>query len=229
LGFGLGFGLRKRTVENQENQKSVVIAPYVADSIVSDLKNELWESCPAVQITQYWSGELAPSSRFAEVRLCWNEKALMVRFVGEQHEPLIVSEQPIVDRKTLGIWDRDVCEIFLAPDPNHPQKYFEFEVSPTGEWVDLGIVMTPSGRQTEWDYTSGITVAVEVGPKQIVVGMTIPWSDRIPRPKAADEWRTNLFRCIGSHEATRYMAWRPTYTPEPNFHVPDSFGVLRFT
>ena len=216
-------------MENQENQRSLVLARYFPDPIGSDLQNELWESCPAVQITHYWSGELAPSSRFADVRLCWNEEALMVRFVGEQREPLNISEKPIVDRKTLGIWDRDVCEIFLAPDSAHPEKYFEFEAAPSGEWVDLGIAITSSGRQTEWDYESGMKTAVRVKPKQIVVGMTIPWSDRIPKPEAGDEWRANLFRCVGSDEATRYMAWRPTYTAEPNFHIPNAFGLLRFS
>lgn len=216
-------------MENQENQKSLVIARYFPDPIDSDLQSELWESCPAVQIMHYWYGGRAPSSRFTDVRLCWNEEALMVRFVGEQREPLNISEKPIVDRKTLGIWDRDVCEIFLAPDSAHPEKYFEFEAAPSGEWVDLGIAITPSGRQTEWDYESGMKTAFRVKPKQIVVGMSIPWSDRIPKPAAGDEWRANLFRCVGSDEATRYMAWRPTYTAEPNFHVPDAFGLLRFT
>jgi len=58
--------------------------------------------------------------------------------------------------------------------------------------------------------------------------MTIPWSKRIPKPKCGDEWKANLFRCVGPDEATRYLAWRPTRTPEPNFHVPEVFGVLRF-
>ncbi len=216
-------------MENREDKNSVVLARYVAESIGADLHNGRWATCPAVQITRYWSGEPAPASRFADVRLSWNEEALMVRFVGEQHEPLTISEQPVLDRKTLGIWDRDVCEIFLAPDPKHPEKYFEFEVAPSGEWVDLGIVITPSGRETEWDYASRLTVATEVASKQIFVGMTIPWSERLPKPKEDDEWKTNLFRCVGSDEKTRYMAWRPTFTPEPNFHVPGAFGVLRFT
>ena len=213
---------------DQQIDKSIAIAQYIAGSISLDLQDELWESCPPVQITHYWSGGLAPASRFAEARLCWNEVALRVRFVGEQHEPLVVSDQPVVDRKTLGIWDRDVCEIFLAPDPQHPERYFEFEVAPTGEWVDLAIAFTPAGRQTEWDYISGMSVACEVGLEQIVLALTIPWSDRLPKPNRGDEWSTNLFRCIGPDEATRYMAWRPTYTPEPNFHVPGVFGVLRF-
>ena len=212
-----------------QQQESLVISRYVTEPLGSDLQNELWGSCPAVQISHYWSGEPAPASRFAEVRLCWNDKALMVRFVGEQQEPLNISEKPIVDRKTLGIWDRDVCEIFLAPDYDYPEKYFEFEAAPSGEWVDLGIAITNSGRHTEWDFESEMTTAVQINSERIVVVMTIPWSDRIRKPKSGDEWRANLFRCVGSDEATRYLAWRPTYTAEPNFHVPEAFGILRFT
>ena len=216
-------------MDSRKNPDSTVIARYVADSIGSDLQNQLWESCPPVQITHQWSGEPAPRSRSAEVRLCWNEEALTVRFIGEQHEPLVISDRPVLDRKTLGLWDRDVCEIFVAPDPDHPERYFEFEAAPTGEWVDLGIVLIPSGRETDWDFASGMTVATKIGSEKIFVAMTIPWSTRIPKPEAGAEWRTNLFRCIGSDEATRYLAWRPTHTPEPNFHVSEAFGVLRFS
>jgi hypothetical protein len=24
------------------------------------------------------------------------------------------------------------------------------------------------------------------------------------------------------------MAWQPTHTPQPNFHVPEKFGLLKF-
>jgi hypothetical protein len=126
------------------------------------------------------------------------------------------------------LWDRDVCEIFIAPDATNPLRYFEFEAAPTGEWVDLGIVITPAGRETEWDYASGMQTHAMVEPHRIVIGMKIPWSDRIPQPSVGNEWRVNFFRCVGPDEATRYLAWRPTGTPEPNFHVPGAFGWLRF-
>src|SRR5206468_5615442 len=104
-----------------------------------------------VQITHYWSGDPAPAARHAEARLCWNDEGLIVRFVCEQHEPLIVAEHPVTDGKTIGLWDRDVCEIFVAPDTTTPNRYFEFEAAPTGEWIDLGIQITPAGKETEWD------------------------------------------------------------------------------
>jgi alpha-galactosidase len=45
-------------------------------------------------------------------------------------------------------------------------------------------------------------------------------------PKAI--WRANFYRVEGMKEPRTYMAWRPTGTPEPNFHVPAAFGRLRF-
>ena len=121
---------------------STVIAHHIDRPICpSDFDNSIWQECEPVQIEHYWSGEPGMATRHAEARVCWSNEALHVRFVGKQHEPLIVSETPITNTKTLGLWDRDVCEIFLAPDPTQPWRYFEFEAAPTGEWIDLGIVV----------------------------------------------------------------------------------------
>ncbi len=162
------------------------------------------------------------------MRLCWSSEALHARFVCAQQEPLIVAEKPRIDQKTLGLWDRDVCEVFIAPDPENPWRYFEFEAAPTGEWVDLGITLTPSGRETAWDFQSGFTTAARLDQERLFVGMRIPWSEAIPKPENGEEWRVNLFRCAGPEAPERYLAWRPTHTPEPNFHVPEAFGSLRF-
>jgi alpha-galactosidase len=45
-------------------------------------------------------------------------------------------------------------------------------------------------------------------------------------PKAV--WRANFYRVEGTTEPRSYLAWQPTGTPEPNFHVPAAFGRLRF-
>ena len=208
---------------------SLIIARYASQSVSeADFDNEIWQQCEPVKIAHYWSGEPAVTDRHAEARICWSEEALHVRFVGEQHEPLIVAENPITDRKTLGLWDRDVCEIFVAPDPTHPERYFEFEAAPTGEWVDLGIVVTPTGRETDWDFNSGMTTAAKLEGNELTVGIRIPWSQSLPKPVKGDVWRVNLFRCVGPEGPDRYLAWRPTRTPEPNYHVPEAFGSLRF-
>ncbi len=208
------------------DRTSTVVAVY--SEHCSDLESNAWDDSSPVHITHHWSGTEAPPERHAEARLCWNAEGLTARFVCRQHEPLIVAENPVTSTKTIGLWNRDVCEIFIAPDSNNISDYFEFEAAPTGEWIDLAIHFTTSGRETEWDYASGMTTLSKVEANSIVVSITIPWSERIPKPSAGDEWRVNLFRCVGPDEATRYLAWRPTRTPEPNYHVPEAFGVLRF-
>lgn len=205
-----------------------VIAPHTKPISPDDFDHLIWQQSHPSRIEHYWSGEQAQPARHAEARVCWSDEALHVRFVGRQHEPLIVSDDPITDRETLGLWERDVCEIFLAPDPAKPWRYFEFEAAPTGEWVDLGITVKPEGRETDWNYASGFTIAAKLERERLLVGMKIPWSKALPKPRPGDHWRVNLFRCVGPEAPERYLAWLPTRTPEPNFHVPEVFGVLRF-
>ena len=207
-----------------------MFAEYVDTPVgVDDFDNEAWLRCRPVTIAHQWSGEPAPVERHAEVRICWSDEALHVRFVCNQHEQLVVSAEPRTDRKTLGLWDRDVCEIFIAPNADEPGRYFEFEAAPTGEWVDLGIVLTSEGRETDWHFDSGMGAAAKTEGTVIKVAMVIPWSLSIRKPDKGDQWLVNLFRCVGPEAPERYLAWRPTKTPEPNFHVPEAFGPLHFS
>ena len=210
------------------SSSTTVVAFYLKDVSEPGLGNEVWDSCEPIRIEHYWSGDQAPATRHAEARLYWSDAALHVRFVCEQNEPLVISQEPQTNVKTIGLWDRDVCEVFLAPDLKEPHRYYEFEAAPTGEWVDLGIELTDRDRKTDWDYKSGMTAIAEIEERQIRVGITIPWSDDIPKPKSGDNWGINLFRCVGPDEETRYLAWRPTRTAQPNFHVPSAFGLVKF-
>jgi cellulose/xylan binding protein with CBM9 domain len=216
---------------NTETENSIdrVVTAYYTniDLAATQLDHPEWTKVQPVPITRRWSGEGSPVSQHAEARILWSEESLVVRFVCSQHEPLIVNSNPQLTQKTIGLWARDVCEIFIAPDPNAPERYFEFEAAPTGEWVDLAIDFTPTGRETDFEFHSGMTAAAGVAEGQTIIALRIPWSVAIPKPQRGDEWRVNLFRCVGIGDE-RYLAWQPTHTVEPNFHVPEVFGWLRF-
>jgi hypothetical protein len=139
-----------------------------------------------------------------------------------------VSDNPRRDQKTLGLWDRDVCELFVAPNADAPERYFEFEVAPTGEWVDLGIHWRAEGRETDWQYHSGATFAARTEKDAVTLTMRIPWAALGGAPRAGARWRANLFRCVGKDPTRGYIAWQPTLTAEPSFHVPQRFGWLEF-
>ena len=208
---------------------SVAEAHHVdVDLAASDLDHPLWRSARPILLERYWSGEEASAERQAEARLLWSAAALYVRFVCAQREPLVVNEEPQRERKTIGLWHRDVCEIFLAPGERAPARYFEFEAAPTGEWLDLAIEWMGSERITDWEFDSGLTTAAQISEDSIKIAMRIPFAALGGAPEAGERWRGNLFRCVGEGETRGYLAWQPTFTDEPCFHLPAAFGEIAF-
>jgi len=105
-------------------------------------------------------------------------------------------------------------------------KYYkEFEVAPNGMWIDLDI--SPSGLA---DLKSGMTRSVHVDEKRKIwsAELAIPMKSITRNFDAHSTWRVNFYRVEGKTEPRKYMAWQPTMTPEPNFHVPEKFGMMRF-
>lgn len=202
---------------------------YIASDIdIGGLENPLWRSARTVKVKEYWSGGKAPKGRRFEVRMLWSDSYLYVRFDAAQSEALVVSDSPDLSREADKLWERDVCEIFIAPDKVNFRHYFEFEVAPTGEWLDLKIHQKPDERITDWDYSSGMQTAAKVEKDSVTMAIKVPWSSMGAKPSAGDVWAGNLFRAVGSGESRGYLAWSPTLTETPNFHRPDMFGEFEF-
>lgn len=214
--------------EVPESRNKVITATHTEVALSNEFDHPEWERSEAAIIARYWSGEPAPASRHAEARLLWSDKALHVRYICRQAEPLIVNDKPQTEKKTLGLWDRDVCEIFLAPDPKVVERYYELEAAPTGEWLDVAIHWTPETRESDWEFNSHMSVAAQIEKDRVTIAMRIPWSRRIHQPQKGERWRVNLFRCVGRDPNRGYLAWQPTKLPKPGFHLPQVFGWLVF-
>jgi len=208
--------------------RPTITAPFVEfDLNVSDFDDAVWAQAEPVLIDHYWSGEPAPQNRHAQARILWSANALHIRYRCNQSEALVISDDPQTDRKTRGLWDRDVCEIFIAHDPNVVERYFEFEAAPTGEWLDVAVDWTSGRRESNWEIESRMRTAARIEPDRLIIAIEIPWIV-IPKPERGDRWRVNLLRCVGRDPDRGYLAWQPTRAPEPNFHVPQVFGWLNF-
>ena len=223
---GQEMNFEQRKEQEPEDEIEARFTPF--DVAVADLDNKAWETARPVSIKRYWSGEEAPVGRHAEARLLWSDKALHVRFVYRQMEPAVVSRRPQTKRKTIGLWERDVCELFITPNVREPERYFEFEAAPTGEWLDLKIHQKPEDRETDWKFNSGMTTDQRLTPEKVTIAIRVPWKALGRKPQDGERWRGNLFRVAGSGTTRGYVTWRPTLTPEPNFHVPTAFGWIRF-
>jgi len=140
------------------------------------------------------------------------------------------------DKPRRGLWDRDVVEMFLGADLENIGRYREFEIAPTGDWIDLAIdfdfkthrgngdAKWPSGctRSARIDETAHIWYAATRIPLKSVDSQKV-----VPGTR----WRANLYRIDGRGPDSQrhFMCWQPTCSPgyDPN-HVPENFGTLIF-
>jgi hypothetical protein len=58
------------------------------------------------------------------------------------------------------LWDRDVVEMFLGDDWKNIRHYREFEIAPTGDWIDLAIDLDHESDDQSW--RSGWTTAAHI-------------------------------------------------------------------
>src|SRR5215831_2734677 len=173
-----------------------------------------WEQADSIRFDWDWQGQNADPLRETEVRLLWTQETLFVRFRC-RYRTLTVFDDSEQNGRRDHLWDRDVAELFLQPEPANPRQYWEFEVAPNGMWIDLDI--SPAGRR---DPRIGMRsqVARRDSDKLWIADLALPMSAIVARFEAASEWRVNFFRCEGAVEPRFYSAWRPTDTPQPNFH-----------
>ncbi len=97
-----------------------------------------WEVAAPLRFNTDWQGKNADPERETEVRLLWTPESLFVRFRAKYRAITVFSDAEPNGRRDQ-LWDRDVAEVFLQPDPSHLRSYKEFEVSPNGFWIDLDI------------------------------------------------------------------------------------------
>lgn len=188
------------------------------------ISDPIWSGIPEQLIGTDWKGDICETSRHFYFQLGWNERFLFARFRTKRNAECVISATPDLTTKTLGLWDRDVCEIFVAPALETPKEYFEFEIAPTGEWVDLGLRFEDGKRITDTRYVSNSLFETEIHGDEDLMMIAIPWESVGFTPSSGKSIKGNVFRCTGSEPGRGYLALWPTRSEYPNFHVPEAFG-----
>src|SRR3981081_1114133 len=148
-----------------------------------------WETAPPVSFCADWQGKNADRQRETQVRLLWNADSLFLRFDARYRSINIFADAEPSGRRD-GLWDRDVCEVFLQPRGSHPDCYKEIEVAPNGLWVDLEIA--PGEKR---DLRSGLRqrVNIDEAQKQWQAVLAVPMKSLIARFEMPAVWRGNCF------------------------------------
>jgi Carbohydrate family 9 binding domain-like len=183
-----------------------------------------WEKANPVRFDADWQGNHADPQRATEVRLLWTPTIFYIKFISHYRSITVFSDSKSNGRRDQ-LWDRDVAEVFLQPDPSNQHRYKEFEISPNGFWIDLDI--GDGGLQ---DLKSGLhrRVSIDEPSKIWTAELAIPMNSLLQQFDPHATWRGNFYRVEGPGEPRFYSAWRPTNSPKPNFHVPQRFGYLKF-
>lgn len=206
-------------------------SPVVVDG---RLDEAAWQKAPP--ITQFhfnwWtSGE----KEATEARLLWDDANLYVGYYcHDKHISATVTERH-------GPVSLDDCvEIFLSPNPGKPRNYYGFEMNVIGtmlnfiraDWWTGGPRWDPEGVQLRTSYYGLPKKEDSPDDNHWILEVAIPFRNfahdaaHVP-PKNGDVWRINLNR-DGGKTNPQYSTWSPVHTPKPNFHVPESFGYVRF-
>lgn len=188
-----------------------------------------WPLDRTVWITRDWSGRDVPPGISTAVAAAYTDKEVVFLFQSRVRQFAAIHSDP-KKGDVARLYSGDVVEVFLDPDPSTPQAYLEFEASPAGERLDLAVDL--AAKKYDTDFESGMRVVSSVDRDHGIwsAAIAVPFNDAwLPAPKPGDEWRVNFFRSEGRDKGRLYMAWSPTETGKPNFHVPSRFGTLVFS
>jgi hypothetical protein len=200
------------------------------------LHETAWDKAEGVRPFPLWNG--GPAIHDTEARLLWDNKNLYLAV--DCADPDI---RATMARRDENLWEEnEVVELFA--DANGDGRcYLEFEINPLNTVLDLILPEAGGGGSLAgkkcWD-AKGLRSAV-VKESTARVGEWVRWTVELAiplecfldapncPPEDGDEWRVNLYRVDESHGQVEFQAWSPTNTEKPSFHVPERFGVLRFT
>jgi hypothetical protein len=167
--------------------------------ITADPNSAAWKGITVVVTSQDRYGKPIDGAR-TEIRSRWTAGNLYFLFISN-YQDMYLRENPSTSTETYGIWDWDVVEVFIGSDLSYIGRYFEFEVTPQGEWVDLDIDRRRQSKAIEWTWNSGFRskAVVDRNKKIWYCEMQIPWKAiEAPDPKPGQEFRLNLYRIEGA-------------------------------
>ena len=190
-----------------------------------------WKNAAAEWISKDCSRQIDYPNIKTEVRGFWTDTDLYLLFRCPYTVLNLFLPADNV-KPHVGLWDRDVVEMFLGDDWTNIRHYREFEIAPTGDWIDLAIDLDHQSYDHSWRSGWQTMARIDEGQKTWYAAAKIPLSAVSANPvQAGTKWRMNLYRIdgLGPDPQRHFLCWQPTCVQnrDPN-HVPEHFGTLVF-
>ncbi|MBF0258353.1 MAG: carbohydrate-binding family 9-like protein [Desulfamplus sp.] len=174
----------------------------------------------------------------AEVKVAYSAMAIYVMFRVEDRYVRAVAAEHQDD-----VWKDSCVEFFFTPDSDISIGYFNIEMNCGGTMLfhfqpGAGkdrIIIPKSESNKIYGYHSlpRIIDPELVQPVTWTVEYSIPINllrryCPVTTPAPQVEWRANFYKCADNTSHPHWLTWSPIDLPKPNFHVPQSFGILQF-
>lgn len=195
-----------------------------------NLEKPVWRRAEWVRFSHDMSGSPQYPEAKTEAASFWTPTDVYFAFRC-QYVALNVyaGEDPAKERWEL--WERDVVEVFANPQPERVNHYYEFEVAPNNQWIDLEVDKDKDPfNEAGWD--SGFEHATRIDEKNKIwtCEMRIPLKPmNVSAIKPGEKWRINFYRADGPgvDSQRRFLSWS-TIPEGRTFHAPTRFGIIRF-
>lgn len=186
----------------------------------------VWDRAPPITFATNFMGTTTPHR--STVRLLWSERGLHVLWQVEGTDLRTDTARPI-DVERTALYQEDCVELFIAPDPALPRRYFEIEVGPHGHWFDIAVDRTGRAgvkkEDTAWSGALTIGTTRDAAARTAVIEFTIAAPELLAALRPGAKLPLGLDRMEGTKPRQYLMAF-PGRTAKPNFHAPTGFGEL---
>jgi len=216
-----------------EHPTAVFTINYVAGTpeLTLDPQAEVWKNAASQMMYKDCNREIEHKNLMTEIRSFWTDTNLYFLFKCP-YTVLNLFTPPNNREPRVGLWDRDVVEMFLGYDWTHIRHYREFEIAPTGDWIDLAIDLDRKSYDHSWRSGWHTMARIDEGHKVWYAAAQIPLKSVSPEPvHDGTKWRGNLYRIdgLGPDPRRHFLCWQPTCAPKHDSnHVPEHFGTLIF-
>lgn len=195
-----------------------------------NLGKQVWEDAEWAEFDHDISGQRHYPQALTRVAAFWTPGYVYFAFRCK-YTTLNVYEGEDPAKERWELWNRDVVEVFINPQPQRVNHYYEFEVAPNNQWIDLEIDKdkTPF-NDASWDSRFEHATLGDAQGHVWTCEMRIPVAPMgVSSLSAGTEWRLNFFRADGpgDDKQRRFMCWS-TIPEGTTFHAPTRFGVIQF-
>lgn len=203
----------------------------------TDWNKPPWQEISAEPIRHYM-GERPDHFPKTEVKIAYNDMAIYVMFRVEDRYV-----RAIAAKHQDSVCGDSCVEFFFAPGSDVSKGYFNFEMNCGGTMLfhfnsgvkkerieipgsDCEKIATAHSlpRIVDPEIRESVTWTVEYS---IPIALLSKYC-QVSMPKPHSLWRANFYKCADSTSHPHWLTWSPVDYPKPNFHLPQSFGVLEF-